>query len=374
MIITSISSKRKSDILKVLFVTFLCAVVIFLTYKGFMDFHQRWSKAADFEYIVHTSTLPIRCLFIEPDQIGVKAWYIGDYSLYKLKSNTENMLISFQVVSSVQDQHGKNLHWIRSTGLKRLYKPADIELWRLVRKRSFQRNDVVKSFDYVKGFIPVPNAPRVLPAPSHKTVLNKIGAEVVETEVGFIHCNRYLASLVSADGDSKPLLELWTNPEVRPLGIARARWQDAHLEIVKMEPPASWELPKVLNTQLEMKKSDSDNLCIQCHVDSIGGIDVKIYESGYTLNGAEIDLTQSLFHQLQSGMIDIGDSLGLVVMPKYNRRGLDKFVQFAWRKGSFWVKSNEEDEVRLSMDAVLHEGHLRAIPHHGRLVLYKVWE
>lgn len=374
MIITSISSKRKSDILKILFITFLCAVVIFLTYKGFIIFREQWSKAADFQYMVHNATLPVRCLFIEPNQIGVKAWQVGDYSLYKLKSNKANMLISFQVVSSIQDQHGKNLHWIRSTGLKRLYESVEIEFWRLVKERSFQRNNVVKSFDYVAGSIPVPNAPRTLPAPSHKTILNKIGDEVVETEVGFIQCSRYLASLVSAYGESEPLLELWVNPDVRPLGVVRARWRDTYLEIVKMELPTSWELPKALNTQLEMKRSDSDNLCRQCHVDGIGGKDVKIYRSGYTLNAAEIDLTESLFHQLQSGMINIGDSIGLAVIPKYGRRRLNKFVQFTCRKGSFWVKSNETDEVLLSMDAVLHEEHLRAIPHHGRLVLYKVWE
>ena len=368
MTITSITSKPKTEILKILFGIFFFGVVILLTYKVFMDFRGRWSKAADFEYIVRDATLPIRCLFIEPDQLGVKEWHEGDYSRYKLKSNTEDLLISFQIVSSVEDQNGKKLHWIRSTGLK----PSGIEYWRLVNQRSFQQKDKVKSFDYVDGSIPVPNTRGKPPALSHKTVLNKIGTEVIETEVGLIHCNRYLASLVSEDGESEPLLELWVNPNVRPLGIIRARWRDTYLEIVERKLPSSWDLPKVLNTQLEMKKSDSDNMCLQCHVDSIGGKDVRIYNAGYVLNGAEIDLTESLFHQLQSGMIHTGDFLQLIVIPKHWRRGQDQFVQFAWGKGRFWVKSDERDKVTFSMDATLFEEHLRAIPHQGRLGL--VWK
>jgi len=336
-----------------------------------MDFRGRWSRAAELEYLVRESTLPIRCRFIDPSQVGVKEWHTGDYSLYKLKSNTDNMLISFQVVSSVQNQQEKKFHWIRGRGLKQFNKPADIERWRLVSERSFQRKNEVKSFDYIDGFIPVPNATRKFPAFPHETVLKKIGDEVVETEVGSIHCSHHFAYLVSENGESKPLLELWVNPEVRPLGIVRARWRDAYMEIVQTVPASSWEIPKVHNTQLEIKKSDSDNMCIQCHVDGIGGKDVEIYSSGYILSGAEIDLTESLFHHLQSGMISIGDSIQLVVVPKHRRQGLEKFVRFTWRKGSFWVKSNESDEVSLSMDATLHEGHLRAIPHQGRLIV--VW-
>lgn len=370
MIVTSIASKPKTEILKILFGISFAGVVILLTYKVFMDFQGRWSKAADFEYVVRHATLPIRCLFIEPYQIGVKEWHEGDYALYKLKSNanTDEVLISFQVVSSVEDRSGKKLYWIRSTGLK----PSGIEYWRLVNQRSFQRKDEVKSFDYVEGSIPVPNLPRGFPALSHKTVLNKIGDEVIETDVGAIHCSRYLASLAAAKGESEPLLELWVNPEVRPLGIVRARWQDTYLEIVERELPSSWDLPKVLNTQLEKKNTTSDNRCVQCHVDGIGGKDLMMYNAGYVLNGAEIDLTASLFHQFQAEMIHTGDALELIVIPKHSRRGQDQFVQFTSKSGSFWVKSDETDKVPFSMDATLFEKHLRAIPHQGRLNL--VWE
>ncbi|MDE0322444.1 MAG: hypothetical protein OXN27_00850 [Candidatus Poribacteria bacterium] len=195
---------------------------------------------------------------------------------------------------------------------------------------------------------------------------------MVETDVGSIDCSHYLVSLATANGESEPLLELWANPEVRPLGIVRARWRDAYLEIVEMELPPSWEPPKVLNTQLEMKKSDSDNACVQCHADGIGGKDVKTYNAGYVLNGAEIDLTESLFHQFQAGMIHTGDSLQLGVIPKHRRYRQDQFVQFAWRQGTFWVKSDEMDKVTFSIDATLFEGHLRAIPYQGRLGL--VWK
>ena len=368
MTLISIFSKRKTDILKILFGISFAGIVIFLTYKTFMDFRDRWSKAATFKYTVRSATLPIRCMFIDPDQLGVKEWHEGDYSLYKLKSNTEELLISFQVVSSVEAQNGKKLYWIRNTGLK----PSGIEYWRLVNQRSFQRKDEVKSFDYVDGSIPVPNERRKHPALSYKTIFNKIGNEVIETEVGVIQCSRYLASLVSEDGESQPLLELWGNPNVRPLGIVRARWQDTYLEIVEKKLPSSWDLPKVLNTQLEMKKSDSDNMCVQCHVDGIGGKDIRIYNAGYVLNSAEIDLTESLFHQLQSGMIQTGAALQLGVISKHRRRGQDQFVQFTWRKGNFWVKSDERDKVSFSMDTTLFHGHLRAIPHQGRLDL--VWK
>ena len=168
------------------------------------------------------------------------------------------------------------------------------------------------------------------------------------------------------------MLELWVNPDVRPLGIVRARWQDTYLEIVERKLPSSWDLPNVLNTQLEMKKSDSDNMCVQCHVDGIGGKDLRLYNAGYALNGAEIDLTESLFHQFQSGMIHTGDSLQLGVIPKHWRRDQGQFMQFTWRKGSFWIKSDERDKVTFSIDATLFEGHLRAIPHQGRLGL--VWK
>lgn len=349
------------------YIVVFCFVAIIIAYGAFVDFRQRSAQSADFRRLVREATLPIRCLLLDFNQLKVKAWHTGDYSLYHLESNFEEKTFSIQV-AAVIDNDEEKFHWLKIKGIRQYNKQIEVENWKLVKQRSFQLKNEIQSFAFIEGFVPISNGFRINSIFSRAIELDELGNEIVKTRGGDFQCTHYLASIVSEDGAREPFLELWVNTNVRPLGIVRARWRDESIEIIEVVSNRSVESPEIVKTQLNRKNAAPNPPCIQCHVNEIGGKDVNLVASGYAVGGASLDLTQAHFHAFQAGVTTIENPIHLRTVSRNVRLG-NVAVRFTWEGGSFSVKSDRDGDLYLSMDEVLHQAHLRAIPHQGRLGL-----
>ena len=349
------------------YVVVFCFLVSVIAYRAFVDFRQRSDQTTDFEFLIRDAPLPIRCLFLDPNRLKVKAWHTGDYSLYQWKSNFREKTISVQVAAEM-DNGGEKLHWVKINGIKQFNHQIEVENWKLVNQRSFQRKNEIQSFSFIAGFIPIINGFRIDSIYSPTIELEKIGNELLKTHGGDFQCTNYLVSMVSNDGARRPFLELWVNTDVRPLGIVRARWRDEFIEIIEVVPNRSVESSEIVKTQLNRKNAIRNQSCTQCHVDEIGGKDVNLVGSGYAVAGDSFDFTDVHFHAFQAGLTTMKNPIHLRTVSK-NKRLANEVVRFTWEKGSFSAKSDRYGDLYLSMDPVLHQAHLRAIPDQGRLAI-----
>ena len=204
-------------------------------------------------------------------------------------------------------------------------------------------------------------------SPSYPVILEDIGTEIVKTPVGDFECQHYFAGIRSPIGKFNPILELWTNPSVRPLGIVKLRWQDETLDLVDLKAPLSAETP-IVNSKILNRHVIRDQGCVGCHEKEIGGKDLK-FLSRYLLSAKELNLTKCLFHYYQDGLVKTSDLVRLQTILHLGRFNPKEFVQFTWRKGSFWVKTDPVGKLAISLDSLVIHENLRVLPQSGALIL-----
>ena len=356
---------------RLLTLSIICLTAL-LTFWVFLGFRKKESDATVFQSIVGDTPLSFRHLFIAPSQLGVDTWEVGDYSKYRLKTNMHSRDITFHVASAVDEaSHEK---WLRTSGVIDM-NTASIEVWRLLDTRSIRPGSSKAEFFFAEGAIPFHIQQR--DAGTYPVYLEHIGEVDVQTALGTFRCQHYFARLVSPDGQYEPLLELWANASVSPLGIVRARWQDEVFELVETQGEYPFEIPEMLSTAMrrqDAKKGDpavkhSKSACSNCHDGSIGGDGLK-QETLLAVSGGKLNITDALYHYRGSELFRAGDLLGFSVRRQRGKRLVSNEIRFTWEKGSFKVKPGIVGQVVISLDEIAHEGNIHVAPDNGRLILY----
>ena len=340
----------------------VACIICLLTVLIFLDFWRQWGAASAFQTRVHNAPLRVRHLLISPEQVNVKNWQVGDASVYHLQTNRGSEQLTFQVAA--QDTSGRNQFWLRTTsGLQ--FKGVSVELWRLLDKTNLSLGSEPRGFYFARNAIPFPVLQRRFPPVS--VLLEKQGEEVIITPSGSIKCEHIFAYVRSPDGEPEPLLELWKNPTVRPLGIVRARWRDASLELVQTDTNTVPEIPHVLLAEFD-RNTPMDSACTRCHAKGIGGKDVKL-RSINSISGGMLNFTSSLFHHREAKLLEEESLIQLYFSGKSRQESKQALARFSWKNGSFWVKPDKTGQVILSLDAIAYQGDITVQSSTGQLVL-----
>ena len=273
---------------RVLYGGIVCITFIF-TLLIFRDFRRQWRASETFQQVIVNASLSTRHLFIAPKQVKVEDWQVGDSSVYQLKTNTESRQISFHVAARAAKKD--NQFWLKTDGFIQ-FNDIEIEFWRLLDQTNLRPGSETRGFFFFRNGIPLPTPP--VKFPPNPVVLEKLGDEVVETPIGALKCEHVLAYIHSPDGELAPLLELWINPEIRPLGLVREPDGGmSFLILVETNTNNVSKIPSILLSELD-RNTPLDGSCSRCHVNGIGGKDLKL-ESMDWLSGRELNLTDALF-------------------------------------------------------------------------------
>ena len=362
----------------------IVCITALLTFWVFLDFQKKQKAVSAFHTIVNDAPLSVRHLFISPEQLGVHAWNLGDFAMYQLKTNTDRKQIIFHVAA--QPEHPvPDQFWLRVAGLVR-FKKVNIDLWRLLSAKSLRPGSESAEVLFPSGAIPFLLQQQRFPP--YPVLLDLVGEVNVKTANGTFKCQHYFAHLQAPDGSAAPLLELWTNSSVRPLGIVRARWRDEVLELIQTQTQTLYDVSEILSKTIKgrnfatpvLKKTEhyladvsdfrSANVCTQCHDGSIGGKHVKL-ETLTIISGVELDLTQALYHPYAAQLAYPYNHLSLQPISQRGQRLSAEPVRFTWTRGSFSVsvKANLLNRLVFSLDEIAHQGNIRLTTTEGRLIL-----
>lgn len=222
-------------------------IIGLLTFGIFLDFKKKWKVVSTFHTIVSNAPLQKRCLFISPAQLGIQTWDLGDFAEYQLKTNTVSKQISFHVAAN-KKTHSSDKFWLKIEGLAR-FNEMDVDFWYLLSVNSLLPESDSDTVIFPRSAVPFfRQQHRYTPYP---VLLTRAGEVNVETSSGTFKCQHYFAYLLAPDGSRKPLLELWANSSVRPLGIVRARWRDEVLELVRRQNQPSYEISEILSKTIK---------------------------------------------------------------------------------------------------------------------------
>ena len=340
----------------------IVSVTCIFAYLIFIDFRDQWKSAEIFRQATYNAPLSMRHLLISPEQLKVKNWQVGDNSVYRLQSNTKNKQLSFEVIS--RDSKEGDQYWLKTTGLIE-FNGVELELWRLLDITNLRHGSEQRGFFFSMGAFPF-TLPHINYLQS-RVILEKNGNEIVNTPIGNFKCEHYFVYISSPDGKYMPLLELWANPSVRPLGVVRARWKEARLELVQIIKNNSPQIPSMLLEEFH-RKSPIGKSCNGCHAKQIGGENVKIESLG-RLSATTLDLTDSLFHYRKSKMLK-NEALISIQLHGESRRARNRgSMLFSWGKGSFWIKTPEGVPLVISLDPIAHQGNIAIQSSTGRLAV-----
>lgn len=356
----------------------LTLVVVFstvlLTLWIFFDFQTQWQATETLHAIVNDAPLSVRQLFIAPEQLGVKAWESGESGVYQLKTNAGCKQVSFHVMDKAESLLNDEF-WLKTQGLAR-HDEMDIEIWRLLNLKSLRPGSERTGLIFVKGAIPF-SVQQHRPLP-YRVALEHVGNEDVETEIGVFECRHYLARLQSPDGSYVPLLELWANSTVSPLGIVRARWRDQVLELIETQERPTPENPEMLSKTIQatksgaydgIKVSDSTvSVCAHCHETEKGGKSLK-QETLTALSGTAFAIPQVFYHHYAAKLLQPHDRLWLQLISHRGKRLAFQPVRFTWEKGSFRVQTDTAGRLVLLLDKIGHQSNIHVASEKGRLFL-----
>ena len=346
----------------VLYGSVICITCLF-TVLIFLNFRKQWKTADTFQKAIHNAPLSMRHLLIAPERLKVEDWQIGESAVYYLKTNGGSRQISFQVAA--RDAIGGKQFWLKTDGFVQ-FNDVEFEFWRLLDETNLRPGSEKRGFFFWHGAVPTP-IPR-LQIPTNPIVLEKLGDEFLVTPIGPLKCVHYFAYIRSPDGKLEPLLELWANPTARPLGLVRARWKDASLDLVQVDTRVVPKIPQVLLAEFG-RNTPQDGTCVRCHAENIGDKDSKL-EFPLRVSGQRLNVTQTLFHYRQAEMVKPGDLIKIKLTKDKGRAWKEAAVRFSWKKGSFWVKPDRTIGIMFSLDAIAHSGNITIQPRNNRFVLY----
>ena len=213
---------------------------------------------------------------ITPKKLGVDRWQVGDYAQYryrKLKPQRFLMPVSTAEAEPRSDASAKSVtfhvidelktatahdYWLRVSGMVsyrdipcdiyQLGLPNDMRLTEKNRRYELIQNYVPsKIFHYNQGSMPLAK-------------LVKLGEAEIETEAGLFECTHYRVELEQ----NLPMLELWANPEIRPLGIVRIQSQNEVLELTSFGQKTEIEIPEIMQPIIQ-GISKINHGCTSCH-------------------------------------------------------------------------------------------------------------
>lgn len=365
----------------------IICITALLTFWIFLDFQKKRKTVSTFQTIIGNASLIERHLFISPAQLAVHAWNVGDMAVYQLKTNTYSKQLTFHVAAQPETSFS-NTFWLRVGGLIRS-NTADVDFWRLLSVKSLLPGKEGTDVFYTNNAIPFLQQQKLFPA--YPVILEPAGKVSIKTAGGTFKCHHYFAHLQAPDGSTEPLLELWTNSSVLPLGIVRARWRDEVLELIHTQTQFRYDIPEMLSKTIKginLQKPDiatsapketehyqakfsgapSTSVCTQCHDSKIGGKQLKL-ENLTTISGLELDLTQALYHTYASQLAPPHKYLSLRSITQRGQLLNVEQMRFTWAKGSFSVKTNLLGPLIFSLDEIAQQSNIRVTTTKGRLVL-----
>ena len=357
---------------RILTLAIVCITVL-LTLWIFLNFQRRLIASVIFQTITNDAAVPTRLLFIAPEQLGIYTWNVGDSAVYQLKTNIGPKQISFHI--SAQDGvKTSNEFWLTTKGLSQ-DQETNIDVWRLLSPKSIRPGSEKSGFIFANNGLPFSLPQR--PIPPYPVILEYIDDEYIETAVGTFKCRHYFCLLQAPDGYKAPLLEVWTNPNVLPMGIVRARWRDQILELVEMRNRPEPTIPEMLSRTMAATRHGNfqgigisqhrTSVCTQCHVVDIGGKSLK-QMSLTALSGTEFNLTQVLYHHYAAELADPRSHLSFQLTSQRGQPLVSQPLQFTSAKGSFQVRTNSEGRLVVSLNEMAHHN-IRVTAKKGHLVL-----
>ena len=369
-----------------IFTLIIICITTLLTFWIFVDFQKKRKAVSTFHAIISDAPLSARHLFISPAQLGVDAWNLGDYAAYQLKTNTDSKRLTFHVAAQPENPSSPNEFWLRVEGLTRL-NAVNVDFWRLLNVKSLRPGSESAEVLFANGAIPF--LKQLQRFPPYPVILEPTGKVNVKIASGTFKCQHYFVHLQAPDGSTAPLLELWANDSVRPLGIVRARWQDEVLELVQTQTQLVYDIPEMLSKTIKGSNSQVPyittkhrhqqieetnhllvSVCAQCHDSDIGGKQLKL-EGFAIISGLELDLTQSLYHVYDSQLVHPRNPLTLQSISQHGHLLNVEGIHFTWTKGSFSVsvKTNPLRRLFLFLDEIAQQGNIRVTTTKGRLIL-----
>ncbi|MYA56071.1 hypothetical protein F4X88_07240 [Candidatus Poribacteria bacterium] len=331
-----------------------------LTILIFFDFYKQWKATEDFQ--IERVPLSVRHLFIAPEQLKIEDWQVGESAVYHLQTNRERREISFSIAA--RDREDMNRFWLKTDGLLKLNK-KDIEIWRLLDHTNLRPGIEQRGFYFIENAIPFPFP--ALKFPPNPIVIERLGNQAMLTSFGTLDCEHVLAYIRSSNGELDPLLEMWTHPAARPLGLVRARWRDGSMDLIEVQRAAVPEIPNVLLSEFD-RSIPLKGSCSRCHTDGIGGKSLKLEFIDW-LSGEELNLTTALFHHRQASLFQPKDLIHIQLTDKSWRTRRRALAKFSWENGSFWVKPNRRNKLGISLDTAAHQGNITVQANAGRLAL-----
>jgi len=198
-----------------------------------------------------------------PAKLGL-SWAVGDFAAYRHVRRDFTSQGKGSVTNDVRlhligtlTERGGDRFWLKETGFEedRLI-PKDI--FRLVTLTNIQISSENRYYSQVHNYIPV-NDTAYRTAPLRQVALKTIGNEMITTEAGRFDCVHY-----RVEGKGSFQLDVWMNPTIKPLGVARARSREESLELLSFGNDRSIENPKLLIPILD-GRSRLESGCTSCH-------------------------------------------------------------------------------------------------------------
>jgi len=199
-----------------------------------------------------------------PAKLGLSGWAVGDFAAYRhvlwdstpqgKRSVTND--VRLHLIGTLTEG-GVERFWMKETGFAvDRWIPKDI--FRLVTLTNIQISYENRYYDYVQNYFPV-NATSYRTAPIRQVAFKTLGNEIITTEAGRFDCVHYRVG-----GEGSFQLDVWMNPTIKPLGVARARSPKESLELHSFGNDRSINNPKLIIPVLN-GTSRLELGCTSCH-------------------------------------------------------------------------------------------------------------
>ena len=213
---------------------------------------------------------------IAPKKLGVDRWQVGDYAQYRYRKlkpqmfllpvsnvNAEEMFdasaksVTFHVIDELKTSDAHD-YWLRVRGMVS-YREIPCDIYQLGLPNDIRLSEKNRRYELIQNYVPAKISHYDQDGiPLAKLV--KLGEVEIETEAGRFECIHYRVEL----GQNLPMLEIWANPKIRPLGIVRVQSQDEVLELTSFGQKTEIEIPKIMQPIIQ-GISKINHGCTSCH-------------------------------------------------------------------------------------------------------------
>ena len=213
---------------------------------------------------------------IPPAQLGIAQWQIGDYATYRyrrrstpgavleryfgpdvMKERWSSRDVNFHIIAELTKSEQRH-HWMRITGLS-FYRNIPKDIYRLVSHSDLRITPDTPRYDFVRNYIPKRfNVYQQVATPM--ATLVKPEEVSLETPAGKFECIHYRVKV----GANLTPVEIWTNPNILPLGIVRVSTPNEVLELASYGRDTEFNIPELIHPVIE-GISTLERGCSSCH-------------------------------------------------------------------------------------------------------------